>query len=282
LLVECARLARLVNSAMVGLAVVVAGVIVYGVGGSAPDPAALALGFAAATAIAASSMILNDIMDVDIDRVNAPWRPLVKGTISPRLAWACFAATTLAGLAAAAATGASTLLVAASAWALGVVYDLWGKRSGFPGNIMVALATSMPFLYAMALVGCFCGDVLVFWAIVFLTVLAREIAKDIADVEGDRLAGARTLPVAAGPRRAAAAAAALYLAAVALSPLPIVYGGVNAVAYALPVAIVDAILVYESLRLLRDHSRESVLRHKRNVLLAMLLGLLAFLAGALA
>jgi len=282
LLGECARLARLVNSAMVGLAVVVAAVIVYGVMGAPPDPLALALAFATATAIAASAMILNDIVDVEIDRVNAPWRPLVKGTISARTAWACFAAATLAGLAAAAATGVETLALAAAAWALGVVYDLWGKRSGLPGNIMVAFATSMPFLYAMALAGCFCGDVLVFWAIVFLTVLAREIAKDIADVEGDKLAGARTLPVVAGPRRAAATAAALYLAAVALSPLPLVYGGVNPLAYSLPVAVVDAILAYEAVRLLRDHSKEAVLRHKRNVLLAMLLGLLAFLAGALA
>jgi len=279
---ECARLARIVNSAMVGLTVVVAAVIVYGVLGASPDPGVLALAFVTATAIAASAMILNDIVDVEIDRVNAPWRPLVRGAISTRAAWACFAASTLIGLAAAAATGAETLVLAAAAWALGVVYDLWGKKSGLPGNVMVAFATSMPFLYAMALARCFCSDVAIFWAIVFLTVLAREIAKDIADVEGDKLAGARTLPVIAGPRRAAATAAVLYLAAVALSPIPALSGRVNVLVYAALVAAVDALLVYESLRLLRDHSKEAVLRHKRNVLLAMLLGLLAFLAGALA
>ncbi len=278
----CARLTRPVNSVMVGFAVVVGVFIAAGVEKVTIEPLSVLAGFAAGTLIAAAAMVLNDIVDIDIDRVNEPGRPLPSGRVTIRQAYACFAALSIAGLLAAAWTGVPTLAVAAAAWLLAVVYDTWGKRSGLPGNLMVAAATSIPFVYAMALLRCMCGEMLVFWAIVFLTVLAREVAKDIADVEGDRLGGARTLPILVGEAKAARVAALLYIAAVALSPLPLLEGKINPLTYTPLVAIVDAILVYESARIMRTQDRETILEHKRNVLIAMLIGLLAFLAGSVA
>ncbi len=280
LLAACARLARAVNSVMVGFAVVVGLFIVAGVTGWRPDPVVVVLSFLTGSLVSASSMILNDIVDVEIDRVNRLQRPLVTGEINKRQAMACFAAASLGGLLAALLLGPAPFMVALLVWLLGVFYDIRGKRSGFPGNVMVALATSAPFPFAMAVARCLCREVLVFWAIVFLTVLAREVAKDIADIEGDRAAGARTLPVIMGPRTAARVAAALYIVAVAMSPLPLLGARVNGLVYASLVGIVDIILVYEAIRILRRHDRETIIVHKRNVLIAMLIGLVAFIASS--
>lgn len=277
----CARLVRLVNSVMVGFAVIVGLFIVAGITGWKPSIGVLLLSFLTGFLVSSSAMILNDIVDIEIDRVNKVPRPLVTGELSERVAWVCFALTSAGGLIASWLLGMAPFFVALLVWILGVVYDLYGKRSGFPGNVMVALATSAPFPFAMSVAGCLCGEVLVFWAIVALTVLAREVAKDIADVEGDKMAGARTLPVLLGPRRAARIAAALYLLAVAMSPLPLLWARVNPLVYALLVSVVDVILVAESLRIIRNYDKGTIIVHKRNVLIAMLIGLVAFIVSSI-
>jgi len=274
-------LIRVVNSMMVGLAVLVGTAIVLGEDILRVPASTILAGFLTGFFISSSSMVLNDIVDVEIDRINRRNRPLVTGIVTVEEAYALYAVTSLLGVYTAMALGCKATLLAAGAWLLGTVYDVWGKVSGLPGNIMVALATSLPFPFAMAMFDRWTPTITVFWMMVFLSVLGREIAKDIIDVEGDRSAGAKTIPVILGERVAALAAATLYLTAVALSVLPILWGTVNAFAYAPLVAVVDLILVYESLRIIRDHSRETLLTHKKRVLVAMLLGLLAFLLGSL-
>jgi len=244
-----------------------------------PPALPLALSFATGFLVGASAMVLNDIVDLDVDRVNAPWRPLPSGRLTVREAYACFAALSVAGMLTAAATGLYTLLVAFSAWLLATLYDVWGKRTGLPGNAMVAFNVAIPLLYGEALVGSLDPAIAVFWAMIFLTALAREVAKGISDIEGDRSAGIHTIAVVRGPASAARLSAALYTIAVLLSPVPVMKGWVNALAYTPAVAVVDAILVAASLRLLGNPNRETALRHKRVVLAAMLLGLVGFYLG---
>ncbi len=278
---ECLRLTRPVNSLMVGFAVIVGLVIVMGGGILELGPRILVASYMTGALVAASSMVLNDIVDVEIDRANKRLRPLVKGTVSVKEAWACYVILSLGGMATAATLGLQAFAVAVAGWLIGSIYDVWGKRSGLPGNFMVAFSTSLPFPFAMAVAGEWSETVTVYWAIVFLAVLAREIVKDIADVEGDRLGGARTLPLVAGIRAASILAAFLYLAAVFLSPLPLLWETVNPYTYAPPILLVDIILAYEALRLLRGITPEQALEHKKRALLAMLLGLIGFLLGSI-
>ncbi len=272
----CLEALRPANSAMLGFAVIVGAAIAAG--GPPPLEASL-YAFATGFFLGASAMVLNDIVDVEVDRVNAPGRPIPSGRLGLRAAWACFAALTLAGLVSAAATGLYTFAIALAAWGVASLYDAWGKRSGLPGNAMVAFNVAVPLIYGEALVGRFSPAVTVFWAMVFLTALAREVAKGIADVEGDRLAGVRTVAVSRGTRAAARLAALLYAAAAVLSPVPLLRGWVNPLAYGVPVAVVDALLALAAARLLASPVKPVALWHKRLVLLAMLLGLIGFYLG---
>ena len=275
------ELVRVVNSLMVGFAVLVGAAIVAGRGLLEIPVETIVAAFLTAFFISGSAMVLNDIVDVDIDRRNNRRRPLVTGEVSVEEAYSLYTATSLLGILASMALGLEALLLTVGAWALGSVYDVWGKVSGFPGNLMVAIATSLPFPFAMAVLDLWTPTAVVFWLIVFSSVLGREIAKDIADIRGDMAAGARTLPVLLGPRRAAFVAVLLYLAAVAMSVLPLYWGTVGVMGYLPLVLVVDAIFLYESYRILRDQSEETMLSHKKRVLLAMLLGLIAFLLGSL-
>ncbi len=275
----CLRLMRPVNSAMVGLAVLV-GVVIASNGNLGRVPlAGLVSGFLVGFLVSASSMVLNDIIDIEIDKVNAPDRPLPSGELSVRSAKACYVLLLLAGVSLSSLTGLDSLIVALLGAGVAALYNAKLKLSGLPGNVAVAFSTSLPFIYAFTIVDNANASVLVFWAMVFLTVLGREIAKDIADVEGDMVKGARTLPIIVGRRAAAVAAASFYLIAVSLSPLPLILGlAPRPRVYAAGVALVDALLLLSAARLVASPRKRVALEHKRTVLVAMLIGLLTFLA----
>ncbi len=277
----CAQLVRVINSIMVGFAVLVGLGILYGRDLPSVGATVVLLSFSTGFFISASAMVLNDIADIEIDRVNAPNRPLVRGDISIRVALVCHFIFALAGVFSSALIGMWPLIIAVAGWILSAFYDLWGKKSGFPGNFLVALATSLPFPYALAVAGRIDRSILVYWTMVFLTVLGREIVKDIADVEGDRVAGVSSLPIIIGERSAAVIAGILYLSAVTISPLPVLWSEVSFLSYIPLVAIVDVILVSETIRIIRRPDRENAVKSKSMVLLAMLIGLIAFLTAGI-
>ena len=67
------KLLRPVNSLMMGLAVVIGELVALD---ALPSTNVMVLGVATAFFLTASSMVINDYYDVEIDRVNAPSRPL--------------------------------------------------------------------------------------------------------------------------------------------------------------------------------------------------------------
>ncbi len=276
----CLKLIRAVNSAMVGFAVIVGVVLALGGTPGNLSPIVLISAFLVGFSISGSSMILNDIIDIEIDKINAPNRPLPSGAISIRAAKACFTVLVAIGLAASLVTGLDSLLVAAAGAGASVLYNAKLKLKGFPGNIAVAFLTSLPFLYAFTVVDSPNPTVLVFWAMVFLSVLGREIAKDIADVEGDAVKGARTVPIVLGRRTAAVLSGFFYISAVGLSPLPLILKIVKRpLVYASGVSVVDAVLIISTIILIASPRRAIALKHKNYVLFAMLLGLIVFLAA---
>lgn len=275
----CLEAMRPLNSAMMGLAVVV-GAFIAG-GGRGLEPLDLVLAALTGFFYTAVSMLDNDIVDLEVDRVNAPWRPLPSGRLSVGCARLCIAILTLAGLASSLAIGPLAALLALLALGLALAYNHWGKRTGLPGNAMVAFIVAFPILFgSIVSLGGLNPAGLVYAGIVFLAALGREVAKGIVDVEGDRRAGVRTVAVVRGPRAAARLAVGFYTAAVALSLVVPYATGASPLLYYAAVAPVDLVFIVESWRLLREPTRENALRHKKAVLLAMLAGLLAFFISA--
>jgi len=276
---DFAALIRVPNSALMGVAVLAGAAVAGGFGALAASPAKATLGFATAFLLTAASMVLNDLYDIDIDRVNAPHRPLPSGRVSAREARALFAALSAAGLAASLAISATCFLIALSSWVLSTAYNVRLKRTGLPGNAVVSYNVAVPLPFGAAVAGSLSLKVALFFAMVFLSCIGREVAKGIADVEGDRMAGVRTVAVTMGPRAAAAVSSIAIAAAVALSPLPYALG-LAGPAYLALVLTAAAVFAYSVALLLADPSRETALRAKSAMLAAMALGLAAFLTTA--
>jgi len=276
------RLMRPINCLMMGLAVIV-GASLVGLNSMSVAWLNLVYGFITGFMLTAASMAMNDYYDRKIDAINEPRRPIPSGLVKPGEALVFALTLTVIGLVTAYLTNTAyplCLPTAIVAWIISVGYTTVGKRSGLPGNFLVSLCVSIPFVYgSVAVANELRLNVLLFASIVFLSITGREITKGIVDVQGDKAHNVKTLAVRYGEKTAAVAAALFYLSAVALSPTPLLLGIVSF--WFIPcVAVTDIGLVASSLILLRDYSRENSRRIKNTVLLWFIFGLLAFIVGA--
>lgn len=249
--------------------------------GGVPTLAQMALGFLVSFFLTAASMVLNDYVDLEIDRINSPHRPLPSGLISPGSALYLAGMLSAAGIASAVPFSYYGTAIAALTLSASIVYNLYAKQTGLAGNAIVAFCIAVPFLFGGVVVsGGINITVLVFFLLAFLSNIGREITKGIADIEGDRTRMIRTIAITRGTGAAAVVAALFYLAAVAMSPLPYLFGEVGA-AYILFVAVTDAGFAYSSFRILRDQGKNTALKVKNQARFWMITALMAFLFGGL-
>jgi geranylgeranylglycerol-phosphate geranylgeranyltransferase len=277
------RLMRPINCFMMGVAVLV-GASLASLNSVSASWLNLVYGFITGFTLTAASMAINDYYDRKIDAINEPGRPIPSGLVKPGEALGFALALTMVGFVAAYLTNTAypyCLVTAVIAWTVFVGYTTVGKQTGLPGNFLVSLVVSIPFVYgSVAVANEVRLNVLLFASTLpFLSNTGREITKGIVDVQGDRTQNVKTLAVRYGEKRAAVAAAVFYLSAVCLSPLPWLLGVVSFWFVPL-VALTDVGLVASSVMLLKNHSRENARRVKNTVLIWFIFGLLAFIVGA--
>jgi len=187
---------------------------VIALGASPPIPltpwiaAKIALGTLMAAVLNAASNTLNQVTDLEADRINKPSRPIPSGRIAPyeaiRLAgWLYVAAFVLASL-----VGPQCTLLAGTAAVLTVMYSAPPfrlKAVPFLANAVIALPRGVLLKVAgWSCVRDFGRTEPWYIGLIFgLFLLGATTTKDFADIRGDRAAGYRTLPVLLGPRRAA-------------------------------------------------------------------------------
>ena len=167
---------------------------------------------------------INDYFDREIDAINRPDRPIPQGAVSPTLAlWFSV------GLFVAAV--GLTLLLPFVAIAIAIVnlvaliaYTELFKGLPGVGNALVAYLTGSTFLFGGAAVGGDLTTVSVLFVLAATATMAREIIKDVEDIDGDRTEGLNTLPIAVGETRALAVAAAFVGIAAVVSPIPYLRG----------------------------------------------------------
>lgn len=278
------RLIRPANCVMVGFAVIV-GAALARKELLVQQLQNLLLGFSTAFLLTGAAMAINDYYDREIDAINEPKRPIPSGAVAPNEALVFAFILTFIGFAAAILTYSvpnwQCLLTAFASWVIVILYVTKGKKTGLLGNLMVSACVAVPFIYGSFVVGR--GILLttsIFVAIAFLSNTGREITKGIVDVQGDKKNNIRTIAVLYGEQKAAIVAAAFYLSAVSLTPLPLLWRIVSF--WFLPfVVLADMGLVLASILLLLNPSKENARRIKNRNLLWFLTGMAAFITGTL-
>jgi 4-hydroxybenzoate polyprenyltransferase len=170
------------------------------------------IGLTMAAVLNAASNALNQIYDLEIDRVNKPARPLPSGRLSMRDAWnftiaAYIVALLLAWLVAPGGRHECFWIVLTAA-VITVLYSVppfRTKRLGIWANLTIAVPRGVLLKVAgwSAVKTIYGVEPWFIGAIFGLFLLGASTTKDFADMEGDARGGCRTLPIIYGVRRAA-------------------------------------------------------------------------------
>jgi 4-hydroxybenzoate polyprenyltransferase len=170
------------------------------------------VGVLMAAVLNAASNALNQIYDLEIDRINKPRRPLPSGRLSLQEAWAftllAYAvALALAWLVAPAGRRECFWIVVA-ATIITVLYSVppfRTKRLGIWANVTIAIPRGVLLKVAgwSAVKTIFGAEPWFIGAIFGLFLLGASTTKDFADMEGDARGGCHTLPIIYGVTAAA-------------------------------------------------------------------------------
>jgi geranylgeranylglycerol-phosphate geranylgeranyltransferase len=150
---------------------------------------------AALACLISGADVLNDIFDIEVDRINSPRRPLPSGHVTLSTAIALAVVLFVSSLACAAMCGGSFLLGITIVAAILITYDICGKRMGLVRNFLVAAAAVSLYPLAFALADPVqtprLNVLYIHPAWFFLTALGYEMLKDIRDRSGDALISRR-------------------------------------------------------------------------------------------
>ena len=119
---------------------------------------------------------------------------------------------------------------------------------------MVSVSVGSTFIFGGIVVG-HPGDVIVWWfgAMAFLLDLGEEIAADAMDMEGDALIGSRSLAIVLGQRAALRISSGIFGMVVIVSLLPFAFGWL-APLFAVPILLMDAVIVTATINILRSNT----------------------------
>jgi 4-hydroxybenzoate polyprenyltransferase len=155
--------------------------------------------------------ILNDLVDADLDRANGKKRPIPSGLVSKRQAWSFIVLTNGGGMLLSVITfNPVTMIILIPMLAIGIMYSapkialmnrfviktlaitsfymlcsLLGITSGY--GIELAVNNPATAVYIMVMLG--------------IMIFISSTLNDLGDVEGDKAAGRRTIPVVLGGGR---------------------------------------------------------------------------------
>lgn len=238
----------------------------------------LILGMFTAALVTAGANAINDFFDYEIDRINRPDRPIPRGDITRRIALTVWIVSSVGSISINIFLHSGALTIVVGSLVLLYWYSAYWKRTPLAGNIVVALMTGMAFVYG----GAVAGDVrrtIVPAVFAALINLAREIVKDVEDMEGDQYGKAQTYPIRFGKKNALVLVSAVILVLVASLWVPVAVG-VYGLVYALLVLPVNAILLLVVVKIWKDGSRENLGRQSALLKMTMVLGLIAVFTGS--
>jgi geranylgeranylglycerol-phosphate geranylgeranyltransferase len=175
------------------------------------------------------AMIHNDILDIEIDKINAPDRVLPAGRVTKKEAFIYMFILFVIGTVTGFFLSWESIPIMLLTLILSLLYNSKLKKFGFVGNVTVGLTATSAFLYGEAVANKWDN----FWPIlnwnasIYLFLISaflntgREVCKGIMDTEGDSKYGVRTIAVLYGKKTASIFVLVLTLIALILTFIPI-------------------------------------------------------------
>ncbi|MCL2687496.1 MAG: UbiA family prenyltransferase [Methanobrevibacter sp.] len=237
--------------------------------------------------------VINDYFDYKIDAINKPSRPIPSGRISLKNAYTyaslLFITAIILGITISYLIDnfIPALIIALSSLLM-YYYAHTLKKIALIGNIAVSLLTGLCFIFAGIIIA-YDGDIVSLKIVAisayigffaFLMTMAREITKDMEDIEGDKVEKARTFPIKYGLKISSYLATSLMILAIVLSPLLYIYNIFN-IYYILILLIGIIMFLYGVYKILKDQNPETCAKVSKFIKIGMMIVFIAFTIGSI-
>lgn len=220
--------------------------------------------------VCAYGNIINDIMDIEIDRINNPGRPLVSGIAKKGISIFMAILSVAVSLTISFLLGLKPFLLVIITILLLLFYSLYFKKTP-SANFIVATIAGLSFVFGGFITDNILSLIPAFFALLIHT--PREIIKDIMDIKGDRKFKVRSLPIIYGEKKARQIASILLFILIIASPIPYFLGILN-VRYLLVISIIAIpLIIFTIFNLHNDNLSSNLLK------IIMLVGLMGFIIG---
>ncbi|MFW9879818.1 MAG: geranylgeranylglycerol-phosphate geranylgeranyltransferase, partial [Candidatus Thorarchaeota archaeon] len=235
--------------------------------------------------LAGSGMIINDIYDIEIDKINRPERSIPRGAITLKQAKLLWIITSLIGISIAILhsflfnIGYLNIIIAVFFAFMGWLYAAWGKKSGFFGNIIVSVSFSIGLIYGAVLNNSLIPPYIYYFFLTsFFLLLSREVIKGCEDIEGDKSQGVKTLAIQIGIKKSTISSLIFALLAIIFFILPYFTNILNRLLFLISMVFGLVLTVFTIILMLkRDLERKDFQRISLLLKISMFLGLIAFL-----
>jgi geranylgeranylglycerol-phosphate geranylgeranyltransferase len=237
------------------------------------DPRLLCAGVAAFL-VCAFGNVVNDLKDIEIDKINNPRRPLPSGavskTITVMLAVFLFFAASTCSL----SLGLYPSLLICGALLILLGYAFYFKRTVL-GNFVVALVSGLSFILGGIITrNPVC---LVPFVFSFLIHTPREILKDVIDMEGDKAGGVSSLPIILGVVPSYRVSAFMLCCLCILLPFPYLLSLLGTAYLAVIVIGIYPLLVFMIVQLFRRPVHKDLPRYSSLLKVVMVIGLIGMI-----
>jgi geranylgeranylglycerol-phosphate geranylgeranyltransferase len=250
--------------------------------GSDDDPDVYFAALAAALICGAGNS-LNDYLDVDVDRLNHPSRPLPSGAVPPYLAVEIFLLFNVAAVVIGMTLSLPVFLVIVGAILLLVLYNFRLKKFPLLGNVAVSFLGGATFLVGAMVESAknilHLPGALVPAVFAFLFHLSRELIKDAADYDGDDSADYKTLPMIVSSMWMQIIILIMIVVLVLLTLVPVAEGWYRPAFDYMVIFLVDVPLLGIAAYLFISNRQKRFAVASNVMKILMLVGLAAFFAG---
>ncbi len=228
--------------------------------------------------IMAGSNTINDYFDLEIDKINKPNRPLVKGIISLNFTYRLAVIEFITGILISILIGKWAFVIVVFTSLLLILYSRYIKQLPLIGNLVVSFSSGMAFIFGGVAVN------RVRWTIVpailaFFYHLGREMIKDVQDMKGDAQMNAKTFPLIFGKTNSLILITLIILLMLIILPLPYVYHWYN-ISYLMTAVIgIYPVLIYAIISMWKRPTPHNLGIISKVLKMDMLVGLLALYLG---
>ncbi len=241
--------------------------------GNIPSTRELFLGFIWGFFLSGSAMILNDYFDIEVDKINAPQRPLPSGLISSKAVIVFTTIITVIGLVASFFINRLAVLLYIIFWIIGFLYNWKFKEKGLVGNLFVSLSVSITIVLGSIVVdNPLNKGVLIFSIMLFLFNLGEEIAADAMDIAGDKKRNIKSIAILIGRKKALYISFSLFIIFILLSFLPVILG-LFGISYFIIITLTDILILFWGLNLIRSQTIKKGKMYIRRLYLSGIFGI---------